>query len=145
MILIKFFKSKISAVKHNEKFEELLIYGIFGILTTCINFLSFEMLKMLFPTQNENILNTIAIGIAIVFAYITNRKYVFKSKSTNILKEFLSFFGSRMFSTLFEIVSFYILTTKYSINSTIAKLFITIFVVIINYLMSKIFVFKKKC
>ena len=86
----------------------------------------------------------IGIFASIVFAYFTNRQYVFKSKEKDMLKEFMKFFISRMSSTIFNIVSFWVLTTFTSINSYIVKIIISVFVVIANYVISKLFVFKEE-
>ena len=128
--------------KNKEKMKHLIIYGIFGVLTTAVSFCSFYILRKIFDSVNENILNFISIVLAIFFAYFTNRKYVFKSTNKNIFEEFLKFVGSRALSALFEIVAFFILNTLLKIDGMIAKAIISIGVIILNYIFSKIFVFK---
>ena len=131
-------------LKDKEKIKHLIIYGIFGVLTTVVSFGSFYILRKLFTTADENILNTISIVIAVIFAYFTNRKYVFKSREKNIFSEFSKFAGSRVFSAIFEIVSFFILNTLLKIDGMISKALVSIVVVILNYVISKLFVFKNK-
>ncbi len=131
-------------LKEKEKLKELIIYGIFGVLTTAVSFGSFYLLRKIFPFVNETILNTISIILAILFAYVTNRKYVFKSEEKNILKEFIKFAGSRSVSALFEVIAFFILNTFLKLEGMMAKAIVSIVVIILNYVLSKVFVFTKK-
>lgn len=131
-------------LKDKEKMKELIVYGIFGVLTTIVSFGSFYVLRKIFENVNESILNAISIILAILFAYATNRKYVFKSKEKNIFAEFLKFIGSRAVSAIFEMVSFFILNTILKIEGMISKAIVSVFVIIINYVLSKIFVFNRK-
>lgn len=132
----------LNILKDKEKIMHLIVYGIFGVLTTIVSFGSFYLLRKIFINIDENILNTISIVIAIIFAYFTNRKFVFKSDEKNILKEFSKFVGSRAFSALFEIVMFFILNTLLKVEGMISKALISVIVIILNYITSKIFVFK---
>ena len=78
------------------KYKELILYGIFGVLTVIVNIISFKLLSIL----NIPLLyaNTIAFFIAVVFAYYTNTKFVFNDKFTK--ENFISFMSMRI-STLF--------------------------------------------
>ena len=124
--------------------KHLMIYGFFGVLSTIVSFGSFYILRKCYPEIDENILNLISIIIAIIFAYVVNRKYVFKSNDKKILKEFIKFSGSRAFSFLFEVVSFFVLNTLLKIDGMIAKISVTVVVIVLNYITSSIFVFKNK-
>ena len=124
--------------------RELIFYLIFGVLTTAVSFFSFQLLLYQFPQVNENIINTISIIIAIIFAYVTNRIFVFRSTSKNILQESLKFFGSRAFSMGLEMLFFYILVSLLKLDATLSKLAVTVIVIIVNYFTSKLIVFKKK-
>ena len=77
------------------KYKEIIMYLVFGVLTTVVNivvyFLSAELLHI-----NYLISNALAWFLSVLFAYITNRKYVFESSSQNILKEAVSFFSSAL-------------------------------------------------
>ena len=132
----------IDLLKDRDKMKHYIVYFVFGILATIVDFLTFYLLDKFIPILNENISNAIAIFMAIVFAYFTNRKYVFKSNEENKLREFSKFFIGRMFSTIFNIVSFWIMTTYTDINELIIKAIISIVVMILNYIISKLFVFK---
>lgn len=131
-------------LKDKEKMKEIIVYGIFGVLTTIVSFGSFSILRYIFINTNESILNIISIILAIIFAYVTNRKFVFKSKEKNILKEAGLFFMSRAFSMIFEMVTFFILNELIKMDGLIAKAIVSFFVIIINYILSKIIVFRDK-
>lgn len=131
-------------LKDKEKMKHLITYGIFGLLTTIVSFGSFYILRKIYINVDENILNTISIIIAVIFAYFVNKKFVFKSKDKNIFKEFGKFVASRAFSTLFEMVAFFILNTLLNIDGMISKVLISIIVIVLNYITSKVFVFKDK-
>ena len=131
-------------LKDKEKMKEIIVYGIFGVLTTIVSFGSFAILRYIFLNTNESILNIISLILAIIFAYVTNRKFVFKSKEKNILKEAGLFLMSRAFSMIFEMVSFFILNELIKMDGLIAKAIVSVFVIIINYIMSKVIVFNNK-
>ena len=124
--------------KDKEKMKHYVLYIIFGVLTTLVDFGVYSLLINCLPSLNENFANMIGIFSSIVFAYFT------KSKEKDMLKEFMKFFISRMSSTIFNIVSFWALTTFTNINSYIVKIVIAVFVVIANYVISKLFVFKEE-
>lgn len=125
-----------------ELIRHYFIYIVFGVLTTAVDWLAFWLLRNFVPSLNENISNAIAVVISIIFAYFTNREYVFKSNVTNKFMEFLKFFASRLFTLGVNVVSFWLLTDFVSMNEYIAKAIIAVFVVILNYIISKLFVFK---
>ena len=88
---------------------------------------------------------TILLWIAAVsFAYITNRKYVFHSKEKNICREFFEFTGSRVLSLLSEIAIMFILVDFLNIKDKLAKIIVQIIIMILNYVFSKLFVFREK-
>ena len=82
--------------KDKEKMKHYALYIIFGVLTTLVDFGVYYLLINCLPSLNENFANMIGIFASIVFAYFTNRQYVFKSKEKDMLKEFMKFFISRM-------------------------------------------------
>lgn len=156
-----------------EKFltKEFITYVIFGLLTTVINLLTFYVFKELFisigwegtlngliseGTWLYNILvdgtdyldaNFIAWVVAAVFAFITNKLWVFESKSWKpsvALKEFIEFIGARILSFAIETVLMVILVTFLSLPEMLSKLAVGIIIIILNYVFSKLFVFKKK-
>ncbi len=124
--------------------KEVIFYAIFGVLTTAVNLVSFYILTHL--GLDENLSNIIAIILAVLFAYFTNRKLVFNSTAVTFkenLKEFYKFILGRAFTMFLEILGFYLLFNIMGIQEFISKLVITVIVVILNFFISKFFAFKK--
>lgn len=127
------------------KYKEVVNYLIFGGLTTLVNFVVYFIAKWI--GIEEWISNTIAWVIAVAFAYITNKIFVFESKTKGkkeILKEFASFFTCRAFSGILDIGLFWLLVEKFEFNDIIIKIILQIVVILLNYIFSKLLVFKKK-
>ena len=135
--------------------KEVISYLIFGVLTTLVNFVCFRLLKTAFSgfaiaansTALLMIINSLAWLAAVIFAYITNKLYVFKSKIWKfnvIFKEILSFGAARVLSLLFENLFLLLTVQVLHIMEMPAKIIASVFVVIINYIASKLFIFKKK-
>lgn len=125
--------------------KEVIFYGIFGILTTLVNLGSFYILTK-FLKLNENIANIIAIILAVLFAYITNKDIVFHSKAQTFKekgKEFIKFISGRIFTMVVEYVGCVILFLM-PIPQIISKLFMTIIVIILNFFISKFFIFCRR-
>ena len=125
--------------------KEVIFYGIFGILTTVVNIGLFYILTS-FAHLEGNLSNNIAIIVAVLFAYFTNRKLVFNSKASNAkekLIEFFKFILGRAFTMVLESLGFYLLFNILGIQELISKASITIIVIILNSFISKFFAFKK--
>lgn len=125
--------------------KEIILYIVFGVLTTLVNFVSFYILTH-FINLDENLSNVIAIILSVLFAYFTNRKLVFNSNAVTFkenLKEFYKFILGRLFTMILEIVGFYLLFNIIHIHELISKLLITVIVIILNFFISKFFAFKK--
>ena len=124
--------------------KELIFYGIFGVLTTIINISVFYLLSK-FTNIDKNISNIIAIFTAVIFAYFTNRKFVFYSNASNFKEntfEFIKFILGRLFTILIESGGFFILYNIIIIPELHSKIIVTIIVIILNYFISKFFTFK---
>ena len=94
--------------------------------------------------QND-IINVIGWVAGVVFGYFANRKWVFKSTNPEILKEFISFAGGRVTTGILDIVIMRVAVNVIHMDYWIAKIFISsVLVMIANYVLSKLFVFKKK-
>lgn len=130
-----------------HKYEEMLNYLIVGILTTLVSLTTYFLCVHTFLNANNNvelqIANVISWIISVLFAYITNRSFVFKSKSKKYLKEMSSFFTSRIATLLMDMGIMFLFVTIFHINDTIAKLISQVVVIVANYILSKLFVFKK--
>ena len=121
--------------------KETILYLIFGVLTTIINILTFSIMELL--TTNLLFNNTVAWICSVLFAFITNRNIVFQSTG-NKLKELFLFFGARIVSLLFDNALIFILIEKLMLNNILSKIIVNVFVVVINYILSKLIVFKKE-
>lgn len=124
--------------------RETISYLIFGVLTTIVNYVVFELCS--FIHIHYLIATLIAWVLAVMFAYITNKLFVFESKSWKkevILKELPSFVTCRVISGLFDLGFMALAVEIFTINKSIAKLVSNVFVVIANYIFSKLFIFKK--
>lgn len=141
--MIKLLEDYIEDTNHKSWFNksyEVLSYLFFGGCTTLVNIVSFWILRVL--KMGVYASNTIAWVLSVLFAFITNKLFVFESKG-NLLKEGLSFFGFRLLSLLFDMGIMYLFIDVLNINDILSKVISNIFVIIINYVFSKIFIFKK--
>ena len=128
-----------------KKYEEIINYLIFGVLTTLVSVITYFIFAKILNI-NYLISNIIAFIISVLFAFITNKLYVFKSKDKSknkVIKELISFISSRLFSFGVEMIIMYILVSIMKIDDMLVKLINQVVVVILNYVLSKLFVFKK--
>ncbi len=122
--------------------REVILYVVFGILTTLVNLGSFYVMNTLWG-WNENISNVIAILLAVLVAYITNKDLVFHSKAETAkerLKEFFKFMVGRAFTMVIEFLGG-LLLFQTAIPIMISKCVVTIIVIILNFFISKFFAF----
>ena len=125
--------------------KEVILYIVFGICTTLVNLGSFYLMNSILH-WNENVANFIAILLAVLFAYITNKDLVFHANAKEIkekLQQFCKFMLGRAFTMLVEFVGGLILF-KFPIPNIITKMGLTIIVIILNFFISKFFAFKKE-
>lgn len=129
------------------KYKEIINYLFFGVLTTIVSLATYYILVLTILDANNpielQIANVIAWITCVTFAYITNRKYVFNSKEENILKEMLKFYSARIASLLIDMALMYIFVSRLHFNDKIIKIIVQIIIIILNYILSKIIVFKK--
>ena len=129
-----------------EKYKEIILYGVFGVLTTVVSIVTFYLFVDKLQV-NYIIGNVISWVFAVAFAYVTNKIWVFENKNFTkdyIFKEAMSFVGSRIATLVVETVLMFLLVDLISIEKMISKVFVSIIVIILNYVFSKLFVFKKK-
>ncbi len=121
-------------------------YLIAGGCTTLVNLVAFFLLRNL-TNINRNFCNAIAIAMAIAFAYFANKLFVFESKKLGVagtITEAISFVGMRLVSMLVEILGFALLCDSFRLNELVSKLLVQVVVLVLNYLFSKLIVFKKE-
>ncbi|CUU50755.1 GtrA family protein [Clostridium beijerinckii] len=126
--------------------RETISYLIFGVLTTLVDALVFFISNKVFGV--EYILATVLAWIlAVLFAYFTNKIWVFNSKNIKlelVIKEAFAFFIARLLSLVFTIVWMFLCVEILKLDEFIAKLLANVFVVIMNYFFSKLFIFKSR-
>ena len=130
------------------KYEEIIAYLIVGVLNTLVSWgawflFAYTIMDAQVMWQNV-VLSVISWVVGVVFGYVMNRKFVFKSKEPNIMKEFLQFSGGRVSTWVLDAVMMVLLVNILYFNEAISKIFVSVLVMIGNYLLSKLFVFKKK-
>lgn len=126
--------------------KEISSYIIFGVLTTIVNILTYALLTKVFGFGYQFATAT-AWFTAVLFAYYTNKKYVFKFSDIGLVKAskyFLLFSYYRILSLIIDVVIMYVLIDILLMNDLVTKIIANIIVVAINYMTSKVFVFKKE-
>lgn len=120
-------------------------YVFFGGLTTLVNLVSYFLLRTFTPL-NMTVANVISIVLAIIFAFITNSKFVFHSEASGWkqhLLEFIKFFSARISTLIIEVAGVALLAYL-GMNDLLGKFLTQFIVLVLNYLFSKFLVFKKK-
>ena len=130
------------------KYEEIIAYLNVGVFNTLVSWAAWFLCAYTFLDAEivwQNVLlSVISWVVGVVFGYVMNRKYVFKSKDPKIMKEFLQFSGGRVSTWALDAVMMVLLVNVMHINEGFSKIFVSVLVMIGNYLISKLFVFKKK-
>jgi len=122
--------------------KHLTLYLVFGVLTTLVNIAVYLFLTKICGV-NYLIANVAAWVLSVLFAYVTNRRWVFESRSSNIAKEIVLFFSGRLFSGIVDMVLMFLFIDVLLIDDFVSKLVIQVIVVVLNYVISKVIVFKK--
>ncbi len=126
----------------SSKLQEIVNYLFFGVCTTLVSIVSYFVLRLVI--DNYMICTVLSWILAVLFAYVTNRIYVFKSKEDNKLKEFVSFISSRILTLLLELDLMFVLVDIMSLSDRISKIGVQVIVIVANYVLSKLIVFKRK-
>lgn len=128
------------------EFKEIINYLVFGVLATGVNFISYFIFARVFNID-EVVSSGLSWFCSVVFAYTTNKIFVFDSKTKGkkaLLKECVSFFTARIISgILCDVGTFAVMVKVLHINDVISKIVTQVMVVIVNYIFSKFIVFKK--
>ena len=133
-----------------KKYEEIIVYLIVGGMTTVFSWFWMFFVNIvifwnpLYPTKTQNlVLSVVNWTAGVIFAYPTNRKFVFKSKNPNILQEAGKFVASRVSTLILEIVVRQVFGWL-GINVYVTTIVAAVLVIIGNYVFSKLLVFRKK-
>lgn len=127
------------------KYREILSYLFFGAATTVINVAVYFICYQMFSISNS-VSTVIAWFISVAFAFVTNKLFVFKSHSKKFektVKEAMAFFGCRVGSGVLELGIMYLSVDILLFNGTVMKLVTNIIVIVLNFIFSKLFIFKK--
>ena len=127
------------------KYKSLILYVFFGGLTTLINIVTYNVLYYVFKVGN-NPSNITAWVFSVLFAYITNKLFVFESKSfaKNVFfKELVAFFSARITTGLIDIAIMYFAVDVFKLSGGLFKIITNIIVMVLNYIASKLVIFKK--
>ena len=127
-----------------KKYKSIINYLFFGISSTIINIVTYQLCYKIFEIKNIPS-NIIAWIITILFAFITNKLWVFKNDVNDfkgIFKEFVVFIGCRILTGIFDMIIMYIGVDLLSFNSLIIKMLSNIIVIILNFIFSKLIIFK---
>ena len=128
-----------------RKYYDILVYLFFGVLTTVVNYIVYLPCYNLLHLSAA-VSNAIAWVAAVTFAYLTNKPFVFKSydwSAKTVVPELTKFVGSRIASGALETVIIFVTVDLLLWDGNIMKLFTSVLVVVMNYVASKLLVFKK--
>lgn len=141
------------------KYKEIITYLIFGVLTTVVSWGSYALFALLLEKTNLGTTTTVSIAnvlswiCAVAFAYVTNKLWVFDSKSWKLAivwKEIVTFVTARLATGVLEWVGVPFLVgigmdqTIFGVKGAWAKILVSVLVVILNYVFSKLIIFRKK-
>ena len=125
--------------------SEKISYLFFGVLTTGVNYVSYYVARSFFFIDYR-LSTVIAWVLAVAFAFLTNKFFVFKSRSLELrlfLREVTTFVAARLVSGLFDMGWMVLAVEWIKMNDFIAKILSNVVVVVMNYFFSKLFIFKK--
>ena len=129
-----------------KKYKSFLMYGIFGVLTTIVNLVVYNLCYYK-AGINNTVSNVIAWILAVAFAYITNKLWVFESKSWKmsvLRREVTAFVSCRLATGIMDILIMYICVDILGWHAMLMKLASNVLVIIVNYIFSKLIIFKKR-
>lgn len=133
------------ALELYRKYREMILYLIFGGLTTLVNIFSYFVLTDVGKIQYL-VSTAIAWVLSVLFAYFTNRVWVFRSTASGakaIAREMGSFFGCRLLSGVIDMGIMFVCVSVLGLPDKVIKILANVVVIILNYLFSKLFIFKK--
>ena len=129
-----------------HKYRDILVYLVFGVLTTAVNYIVYLPCYN-FAGLSSAVSNVIAWVAAVVFAYLTNKPFVFGSddwSASTVIPELTKFVGTRLGSGALETLILLVAVDGLGMNGNLWKLVTSVLVVVLNYVGSKLLVFRKK-
>ncbi|MGL5648649.1 MAG: GtrA family protein [Clostridium sp.] len=128
-----------------KKYREQILYIIFGGTTTVINLVVYYVMTRFFHMEFV-LSNVVAWVVSVIFAFFTNKIFVFNSRTIHlgtIVRECIQFFSSRAFTGGLDIVLLWIMVDYMHLEDMISKVIIGVLIVILNYVISKLYIFKE--
>ncbi len=128
-----------------KKYKEILLYLFFGGLTMIVSIVSYAICNLVFGID-VLVANIISWLLAVMFSFYTNRIWVFQASTNSIsgfLKQMVSFYSGRVATLIIEEIILFIFITYLQYNSMVVKIIAQVVVVILNYVISKLWVFRK--
>lgn len=129
-----------------KKYKDIIPYAFFGVCTTLVNIASYWVCAH--PLHLGTMVSTVIAWIlAVLFAYVTNRKWVFNSEAetaAEITKELISFFGCRLATGVLDWLCMFIFVELLGLNDVVIKTIANVLVIVLNYVASKLLIFRKK-
>ncbi len=137
--------------KQYKKYDEAINYLFFGVLAFVVNTAAYWLAARAMGATNDtpfliSMATLIAWIVAVIFAYWTNRTFVFKSQVTDMngrFKEFTGFIGARIATGILDWLIILLMAYHLGINDVVSKMVSNFFVIVCNYIFSKLFIFKK--
>ena len=129
-----------------RKYKSFITYAFFGVCTTLVNILSYRL--FFFALSVPNVPSTILAWLfAVLFAFITNKIWVFESKSWALsvtIPELIKFFVCRIATGVFDVAVMWLAVDKMQWNALVWKVISNVIVIVLNYVASKLVIFVKK-
>lgn len=129
-----------------SKYKDIIPYAFFGVLTTIINIVTYYVMAHFFGLTIM-ISTVFAWLLAVLFAYVTNRKWVFHSgadTTETIITEILSFFSCRVATGIVDWACMWVFVDVLHFNDVVIKSMANVLVIVLNYIASKLLIFKRK-
>lgn len=127
------------------KYKEAILYLVFGGLTTLLNIVAYTVLARGLKLDTMSA-NGIALAVSILFAYVTNKIFVFESKTETlqaVVREFLSFLTCRIATGILDMLLMYITVDVLGWFDVAMKVLVNVIVIVLNFVFSKLIIFKK--
>ncbi len=118
-------------------------YLFWGVATTAVNVLVYYLVRT-YAMASVTTATLVAWFLSVLFAFLTNRAFVFHAKKGLLVKQLTLFYGSRLFSGIVDVLLMALLVTLWYLPELLCKLGVNALVIVLNYVMSLLFVFKSK-
>lgn len=136
-----------TAKKYFLKYKELISYLFWGCMTTLVNYVTYFVCRKIFGSENYLVCNLVAWIVAVAFAFVTNKIFVFASRSWEkklVIKEAWQFLSARIFSGVLDMAMMWLFVSLLGFSDVPIKIISSIIVTVLNYIFSKLVIFRKK-